>query len=360
MKYYTKELGKAFGIILFSFSIIMVMILLKYKPVYEVDLAGKKIGYVSQKEEIEQAIADYQNYRENNVAFIEIKELPTFEKKWLNNKIDTNEEEVLLAVKDESVVTYHSYAIKLDGETKQEVRTVEEAEEVVNHIKEAYSDNLELDLTIQECYETEDPNETMKDKEVAKAEIATILDDRVKEKEAEAKKKAEEEQAAKKAAEAKARQVAKAKEKKATVSVASSAGETETTSTNLGISLSYPLAGGKVSSRFGARSSIRSGAHTGLDLSAPYGTAIHPVCSGTVTFAGKQGSYGNLIIVSHGNGVETYYGHCSAIYVSAGEKVTTSTTIGAVGSTGNSTGNHLHLEIRKNGTPLNPQNYLYK
>ena len=204
-----------------------------------------------------------------------------------------------------------------------------------------------------EVYESENPNDGFVEKEVAKTEISSILDDRIKAKEEEEAKKKAEEEKAKKAAAAKKAALAKANTK------SSSSTSTKTTSQSLGITLSYPISGGKVSSRFGSRSSIRSSAHTGLDLSAPYGTPIHPVSNGTVTFAGTRGSYGKLIIVSHGNGVETWYGHCSSINVSAGQSVTTSTTIGAVGSTGNSTGNHLHLEIRKDGTPLNPQNYLY-
>ena len=353
MKYYTKEIGKALGIVLFSFSIVVVMILLKYKPVFAVELNGEKLGYVSNKEQIESSIEDYKNYRGDNIAFIDIEELPTYEFKLLNNKIDTNEEEVLLGVQESSIITYVSYAIKLDGETKKEVRTLEEAEEVVNNIKEEYKDKIDLDLTIEEVYESEDPNDGFVEKEVAKTEISSILDDRIKAKEEEEAKKKAEEEKAKKAAAAKKAALAKANTQ------SSSSTSTQTTSQSLGITLSYPISGGKVSSRFGSRSSVRSSAHTGLDLSAPYGTPIHPVSNGTVTFAGTKGSYGKLIIISHGNGVETWYGHCSSINVSAGQSVTTSTTIGAVGSTGNSTGNHLHLEIRKDGTPLNPQNYLY-
>lgn len=75
--------------------------------------------------------------------------------------------------------------------------------------------------------------------------------------------------------------------------------------------------------------------------------------------ASYQGSYGNLIIIDHGNGVQSYYAHCNSINVSSGATVTVDTVIGTVGSTGNSTGPHLHLEIRVNGAITNPQNYLY-
>ena len=66
-----------------------------------------------------------------------------------------------------------------------------------------------------------------------------------------------------------------------------------------------------------------------------------------------------MLIIDHGNGVQSYYAHCNALYVSNGQQVGAGTTVAAVGSTGNSTGPHLHLEIRINGTPVNPQNYIY-
>ena len=92
---------------------------------------------------------------------------------------------------------------------------------------------------------------------------------------------------------------------------------------------------------------------------APTGTAIKAVASGTVTCASYSGAYGNLVKVSHGNGVETWYGHTSKMYVSVGQSVSANDVIAAVGSTGNSTGPHLHFEIRINGSHVNPQKYLY-
>ena len=84
------------------------------------------------------------------------------------------------------------------------------------------------------------------------------------------------------------------------------------------------------------------------------------MADGTVIFSARSGSYGNLIKISHDNGVETWYGHCSKLYATVGQKVEAGDIIGAVGSTGNSTGPHLHLEIRVDGVAINPQNYLYK
>ena len=106
-------------------------------------------------------------------------------------------------------------------------------------------------------------------------------------------------------------------------------------------------------------SRIRSGAHTGTDIACTTGTDIKVVADGTVTFAQRNGSYGNLIKVDHGNGVETWYAHCSKLYATVGQQVKAGDVIAAVGSTGNSTGPHLHLEIRVDGVAINPQKYLY-
>ena len=127
-----------------------------------------------------------------------------------------------------------------------------------------------------------------------------------------------------------------------------------------GVLLAVSPVQGRITSRFGSVSSIRSGAHTGTDICCPTGTPIKAVASGTVVFAERNGSYGNLIKISHGNGVETWYAHCSELYATVGQEISAGDIIAAVGSTGNSTGPHLHLEIRVNGTAINPQKYLYK
>jgi murein DD-endopeptidase MepM/ murein hydrolase activator NlpD len=98
--------------------------------------------------------------------------------------------------------------------------------------------------------------------------------------------------------------------------------------------------------------------HTGLDIGARSGTAIRAADSGTVTFTGWQGGYGNFIIVNHGNGMITRYAHCSSINVSKGQQVARGETIGTVGSTGRSSGPHLHFEILSGGSFQNPLSYL--
>ncbi|MBW4630781.1 MAG: peptidoglycan DD-metalloendopeptidase family protein [Iphinoe sp. HA4291-MV1] len=98
--------------------------------------------------------------------------------------------------------------------------------------------------------------------------------------------------------------------------------------------------------------------HTGLDFAADYGSTIRAADTGTVIFAGWYGGYGKSVIINHGNGMTTLYGHTSELYISEGQKVKRGQPIAAVGSTGLSTGPHLHFEVRRNGTPVDPMNYL--
>lgn len=95
-----------------------------------------------------------------------------------------------------------------------------------------------------------------------------------------------------------------------------------------------------------------------VDFAASTGTPIYAAAAGTVTSAGYSGKAGNLIIINHGNGLLTYYMHCNTIFVSAGQKVSKGQNIGQVGTTGNSTGPHLHFQVMNNGKPVNPMNYL--
>lgn len=115
-----------------------------------------------------------------------------------------------------------------------------------------------------------------------------------------------------------------------------------------------PTGVGTLTSPFGWRGGSM---HYGIDIAASVGTAIRAAESGTVTTSGYRGSYGNLVIINHSNGYSTYYAHNSRNLVSAGQRVSKGETIALVGSTGNSTGPHVHFEIRRNGNPINPMNF---
>ena len=124
----------------------------------------------------------------------------------------------------------------------------------------------------------------------------------------------------------------------------------------------WPLYG-NITSNFGYRSIFGSYSyHRGLDIAAPYGTSIKASDGGTVVWSGagtgSYWSYGNYVVIDHGNGVRTLYAHCSSLLVSAGEKVYQGQPIARVGSTGRSSGNHCHFEVQINGTVVNPLAYL--
>lgn len=117
----------------------------------------------------------------------------------------------------------------------------------------------------------------------------------------------------------------------------------------------------RVTSDYGNRLSPTAGAssnHKGIDIGADYGAAIVAAADGTVAFAGYSSGMGNYVMLSHGSGLYTVYGHCSALLVSTGDTVTAGQTIAQVGSTGISTGNHLHFGVSKDGAYVSPWNYL--
>jgi murein DD-endopeptidase MepM/ murein hydrolase activator NlpD len=96
----------------------------------------------------------------------------------------------------------------------------------------------------------------------------------------------------------------------------------------------------------------------GIDLTAPKGTKVRATADGRVTFAGRSGAFGRLVIIRHENDYETRYAHLKSIAVSKGKKVKRGAVIGTVGKSGNATGFHLHYEVRLQGTPVNPRSYL--
>lgn len=305
---------------------IIAIVLIKYKPMYKVSVSGKDLGYVRNKEAFEERLKESViEKEEKNVDSIDMKVTPEYNFKFVNRTTKTNEEEIMATVEKEVDIMYKYYDIALKNEVIDSVDTIEEAEELVNKVKEE-NQGKDLDLSIIEKY-TENVEEIQtKDVTIAKNNIQT----RVAQKLEEQQKQKEEQERINRMPEIN------------------------------GIKLAYLPVSGTISSRYGVSSRIRSSNHTGLDISAPYGSKIQVVASGTITHASYNGSYGNLVKVNHGNGLETWYAHTRKMYVSVGQKVNAGEVIAEVGSTGNSTGPHLHLEIRINGNHVNPQNYLYK
>jgi murein DD-endopeptidase MepM/ murein hydrolase activator NlpD len=125
--------------------------------------------------------------------------------------------------------------------------------------------------------------------------------------------------------------------------------------------MGYPRVS-SITSMFGYRSdpfdSENAEYHPGIDFKGAKGDPVHVTADGKVVFTGRKGGYGNCIIVQHKNDFQTLYGHLSHINVEEGQSVSTGDVIGKVGSTGRSTGTHLHYEVRKNGKPINPVKFL--
>ena len=319
---------KLISIIVIALLLVVCFLAIFYKISYSVSINGTVIGHTDNKSKLQKQINNYiDNGEEANTAYVQIDSLPEYKMCLLKRNIKANDDEIFETIKGEGTTYYRYYTILDNQEEKAYVSTFAEAENVVNTLKEKNSSNVAA-LTIAEKYDSE------------LQELSTLDD-----------------------------AVSKLYVEQQNVAVASNKKKTSTGTVNtnmtisggtpvLNVALIKPVSGIKTS-RFGERSRIRSSAHTGLDIATSKGTPVVAAASGTVTFAGWKGSYGWLIVITHSNGVQTYYGHCSALYVTAGTKVVQGQRIAAVGSTGNSTGPHLHFEIRVNGVAYNPEKYLY-
>ena len=293
---------------------------------YKVSISGEEIGYVENKQALEETLKE--EITENTsktIEDIQLNDEPEYELKLVSRTENTEEKEVVQELKEETTVTYKYYEIAVQETVVEKVDTSEEAEELINEIKEQ-NNSEDIDLSIVEKYTQNEEEANTSDLEVAKANVQETVQTAIEEIE---QQKEEEER------------------------------WNALPSIN-GIKLAVTPIEGRITSRYGVRSSIRKSTHTGLDISAVQGTAIKVIADGTVTAASYNGSYGNLVKVDHGNGVETWYAHTSKMYVKKGDTVKAGDVIAAVGSTGNSTGPHLHLEIRVNGEHVDPQDYLYK
>lgn len=331
------------------------LIEISYRQTYAVYLGGEIIGYTNDRVALQKRINDYLNSGNGkDIAFVELPEMPTYEAVLLKKNIDTNDDDIFKAIASKGTAYYRYYAIVVDGSEKQYVQTFEDAEAVVSKLKEKNSANKDK-LGIVEKYNS---------KPVTETKIA--VNDEGEVEEVNEEELTDEDKTG--TTEIKLASVDDAvnaiyeKKKVYTYSsyqyIGTQVYSSTAYATNLGISLIQPVSG-VITSRFGIRSRDN---HKGLDIGASTGTAIKAAHSGKVVFSGTYYGYGNLITVQSdaNSSVQTRYGHCSKRYVQAGEYVVQGQVIGAVGSTGISTGPHLHFEILINGTAVNPQLYIYK
>ena len=318
--------------ILIAVSIFLIIcgVALFFKPIYAVTINGQAVGYSADKSKLQARINKYiesgDGEKNSNIAFVQVDNMPEYKMCLLKRNIVTNDDEIFEKIKQSGVVYYKYYAILEGEEEKAYVSDFAKAEEIVAKLKEKESNNIDK-IAILELYDVE-----LKEFAEVEATVASLYQKKIVE-------------------------VKKVNKKVTTGSV-----NTSTVISNKSVAINMNLIrpiSGTITSRFGVASSRRVNKHTGLDIAASTGTKIKACAGGTVTFSGSKGSYGYMVVVNHGNGIETYYAHCSKLYVSAGQQVNQGDIIAAVGNTGNSTGPHLHLEVRVNGVAYNPQNYVY-
>lgn len=309
---------KILALFIVSCIIVLTIVMCIYKPIYSVSLNGEMLGYSKDKAELQSRILEYIETGDGsgNIAFVQIDNMPEYKLCFLKRGIETNDKEIFQKVVSGGKAYYKYYALSLDNEEKLYVSTFEEAEKVVNGLKEKNSDNVDS-LSIVEKYVSEKHDLTDVD-----TAISSLY-----------------------------------KEKKVVVPKSSGVKVAKLGSgyKDIGIKLIKPVSA-TITSRFGSRWGSN---HKGTDFGAPTGTSIKAAASGTVTYAGwNSGGFGYLVIISHGNGVQTYYAHCSAILTKVGASVSQGQVIAKVGNTGRSFGSHLHFEVRVNDVAYNPENYL--
>ena len=322
----TRKSIKLLVLIFLSIIILIGLVVLFYNPTYEVSLNGEVIGFTSDKSKLQEKINNYTSENEEeNIAFIQIDAIPTYKLCLLKKDVSTNDEEIFSKVTENGTPYYKYYAIIEDKKEKFYLSSFKDAEKVIDQLEEKDSANQD-ELGIIEKYGKE-----LKKFTSVKKCVSELYEEKV--------------------------IIPTYSYAYAPASNYSSGSSSSKIS--LGISMINPVSG-VITSRYGSNDSVRDHSHSGLDISAPGGTSIKAAAAGTVTFSGNAGDgYGNYVIISHGNGITTLYAHCNSLLVSKGQSISQGEVIATVGTTGNSTGNHLHFEIRKNGVTLNPQYYTY-
>ncbi len=309
---------------------ILSLMFMKYKFVYDVKINKEDVGYVTSKNALENRIDEYLiNGDSDNVGYVISNSRLEYELILVDKDFETKEEEIFAMVKENSDVYYKVYAVLVDGEENGLVGTLAEAQQILDEVNEKQADYTDkANLEIEEKYLQE--YDLIEDIQLAINDIYDPI-----------------------------------KKANTVVEIRTTPAASKTVSDEVlyalrdnltSLNFTVPVSNYVISSRFGWRS---SGYHYGMDLAAPTGTDLRAAESGTVIYADWLGAYGYLIKIKHNDEYETYYGHCSKLLVKEGDVVEKGDLIGKVGSTGRSTGPHVHVEVRYQGTPLNPEVFLY-
>lgn len=301
--------------------IILGILSIFFKITYAVTLDGVEIGYTSDKNALQERINGYiQTGDGSNLAFILVDHMPEYHLCFVKKDAETNDEEIYQTIISQGTSYYKFYALVEDDEEKYYLSSRTDAEEVINQLKEKNSKNKD-DISIKEKYD------------LAQAEYTSIDD-----------------------------AVDGLYQKRVTYSsgyaVGASGANTSGPKIDIPMSLVKPCYGILTSPFYWRWGRM----HKGIDIGSSQGrgTPIYAAADGTVIVSqyGYSGGYGNYIMIDHGSGVTTLYGHCDTLAVSVGQHVSAGQYIAGMGSTGSSTGNHLHFEVRVNNVAQNPLYYV--
>lgn len=314
-------------LLVLMFSAVVVTVLNTYKPTLKVALNDKFIGYFSNEEEFEEVyntlVLEKEQVNPNVKVYLAAE--PVFTTCYIRDSLISSQN-VYTSLRSEIKTEYTIYNVAINDEKKMTFNSQDEANKYVTNLKKEVP-KVKSEVTEEKVASIG---------EMTSIEVAdNIFKDIV-------------------------------SRNKPVVNIPKVTIKTTTTSTTAYASTAtanvaaaqggiWPTTARYVSSPFGYRG---GSLHTGMDIAGRGGDPIYAYKSGLVTFAGWGGAYGNMLKVDHGNGVATWYAHCSALLVSAGDTVSMGQVIAKEGTTGNSTGNHLHFEIRINGTPVNPYGYI--
>lgn len=310
------------------FTAVYLTVLNTYKPAVKAYIDGEFIGYFSDEQQFDEVyndlVAEKQIIDENVKVYLESE--PTFEQSYIRDSL-LEEQNVYTNLRAEIKTEYTIYELVVDGEQQMTFTAEDQAESYVEKLK-AEVDDVDATINIEKVSELEDITSTDR----ADSILAEIVD---------------------------RNKPVEIPEETTTTTTSNS--QQYTTSVYNG-TVSPVLDGTKVWPTVSRTINCDYWGyygHNGVDIAGSAGTPIYAYMGGTVTFSGWDTTgYGYCIKINHGNGVVITYAHCSALYVSAGEQVTAGQTIAGIGMTGWATGNHLHFEVRVNGVPVSPWNYL--
>lgn len=310
-------------VLVLTCSAVVITVLNTYKPAVKVFVAGEHIGYFSNEQHFSEVYNELVNEKERAGAEVKVylETEPTFENSYIKDSV-LEEQNVYTNLRAVLKTEYTTYDVAVNDESKMTFTSKDEANKYVSELR---SEIATLNVAIVE-------NKTEELEQLTTIERAdAILQDIV-----DRNKPIE------------------------TVKVSGYNSDypvIDNTSDPFKDNGIFPTDARYLTSYYGWR---WGSYHTGIDIAGPIGTNIYAYQSGTVTYSGWAGGYGYMVKIDHGDGHSTWYAHCSQLNVNTGDTVSQGQVIGLMGSTGFSTGSHLHFEVRINGVHVNPYTYIYQ